>query len=212
MDAFYQHAYKLISSQKAREAFDLSKEDDKIKEEYGKTQAGQRMLLARRLVEGGIRMITPTVPKSLNSFPVIFEAAPDALLGSSLQAFTIRATGEKAPGDLTAPLSDTVHHIEINNEGTYHSHTANRIPTAVTEAVPFSIELESPAVPIVKNGKMVTHLTGQGGILRIDPAPKGELAKPAAKPAAKMKPKPEVADTKAPAKPLSRLEQLRQKK
>jgi hypothetical protein len=59
---------------------------------------------------------------------------------------------------------------------------------------------------------MVTHLTGQGGILRIDPAPKGELAKPAAKPAAKMKPKPEVADTKAPAKPLSRLEQLRQKK
>ena len=96
MDAFYQHAYKLISSQKAREAFDLSKEDDKIKEEYGKTQAGQRMLLARRLVEGGIRMITPTVPKSLNSFPVIFEAAPDALLGSSLQAFTTSRSTTKA--------------------------------------------------------------------------------------------------------------------
>ncbi len=63
-------------------------------------------------------------------------------------------------------------------------------------------------VLVPENGKMVTHLTGQGGILRIDPAPKGELAKPAAK----MKPKPEVADTKAPAKPLSRLEQLRQKK
>jgi hypothetical protein len=60
MDAFYQHAYKLISSQKAREAFDLSKEDDKIKEEYGKNAAGQRMLLARRLVEGGVRFVSLT--------------------------------------------------------------------------------------------------------------------------------------------------------
>ncbi|MEP4809235.1 MAG: DUF1501 domain-containing protein, partial [Luteolibacter sp.] len=60
MDAFYQHAYKLISSQKAREAFDLKLEDNKIKEEYGKTSAGQRMLLARRLVEGGVRFVSLT--------------------------------------------------------------------------------------------------------------------------------------------------------
>ncbi|BDS07874.1 sulfatase [Oceaniferula spumae] len=60
MDSFYQHAYKLISSQKAREAFDLSKESDKIKEMYGKNQAGQRMLLARRLAEAGVRFISLT--------------------------------------------------------------------------------------------------------------------------------------------------------
>lgn len=60
MDAFYQHAYKLISSQQAREAFDLSKEPDKLKEMYGKTQAGQRMLLARRLAEAGVRFVSLT--------------------------------------------------------------------------------------------------------------------------------------------------------
>ncbi|NWK55929.1 DUF1501 domain-containing protein [Verrucomicrobiaceae bacterium N1E253] len=60
MDAFYQHAYKLISSQKAREAFDLSKEPEKLKEMYGKTQAGQRMLLARRLAEAGVRFVSLT--------------------------------------------------------------------------------------------------------------------------------------------------------
>lgn len=60
MDSFYQHAYKLISSQKAREAFDMSAEDDKTKEEYGKNSAGQRMLLARRLVEGGVRFVSLT--------------------------------------------------------------------------------------------------------------------------------------------------------
>jgi hypothetical protein len=60
MDAFYQHAYQLISSQKAREAFDLSAEPEALKEEYGKGPAGQRMLLARRLIEGGVRFVSLT--------------------------------------------------------------------------------------------------------------------------------------------------------
>ncbi len=60
MDAFYQHAYKLISSEKAREAFNLKAEDEKTKEAYGKTAAGQRMLLARRLIEAGTRFVSLT--------------------------------------------------------------------------------------------------------------------------------------------------------
>jgi hypothetical protein len=60
MDSFYDRAYGLISSQEAREAFDLNKEEDKLKEEYGKNQAGMRMLLARRLVESGVRLVTLT--------------------------------------------------------------------------------------------------------------------------------------------------------
>jgi len=51
MDTFYQRAYSLISSQKAREAFDINKEEAKVRDEYGRHAAGQRMLLARRLVE-----------------------------------------------------------------------------------------------------------------------------------------------------------------
>ena len=60
MDKFYNDAYSLISSQEAREAFDMSKESDKVKERYGKNQAGQRMLLARRLVESGVRFVSLT--------------------------------------------------------------------------------------------------------------------------------------------------------
>lgn len=60
MDTFYQRAYGLISSPEARDAFDLSKEDAKIKEAYGANQAGSRMLLARRLVESGVRLVTMT--------------------------------------------------------------------------------------------------------------------------------------------------------
>jgi uncharacterized protein (DUF1501 family) len=50
----------LISSQQAREAFDLSKEPDKLRDEYGRNTAGARMLMARRLVESGARFVTLT--------------------------------------------------------------------------------------------------------------------------------------------------------
>jgi hypothetical protein len=58
MDAFYQHAYSLISSQTAREAFNLKAEPDALKDEYGRNDAGMRMLMARRLVEGGVRFVS----------------------------------------------------------------------------------------------------------------------------------------------------------
>ena len=60
MDTFYQRAYNVISSKDAREAFNLKAEPEAIKEEYGKNQAGMRMLLARRLVEGGVRFVSLT--------------------------------------------------------------------------------------------------------------------------------------------------------
>ena len=60
MDTFYSQAYSLISSEKARGAFDMSKESEKTKEKYGLNSAGQRMLLARRLIEGGVRFVTLT--------------------------------------------------------------------------------------------------------------------------------------------------------
>jgi hypothetical protein len=58
MDTFYQRAYSLISSQKAREAFNIAAEPDKIRDEYGRNAAGQRLLLARRLVAAGVRFVT----------------------------------------------------------------------------------------------------------------------------------------------------------
>ena len=60
MDTFYQRAYGLISSEKARDAFDINKEDAKLRDVYGRNSAGQRMLMARRLVEAGVRLVTLT--------------------------------------------------------------------------------------------------------------------------------------------------------
>lgn len=60
MDTFYDRAYSLISSPAAREAFDIEKETDQVRDEYGRNQAGSRMLLARRLVQAGVRLVNLT--------------------------------------------------------------------------------------------------------------------------------------------------------
>jgi hypothetical protein len=58
MDEFYQRAYALISSPAAREAFDIEKETAATRAKYGTSDAGPRFLLARRLVEAGVRFVT----------------------------------------------------------------------------------------------------------------------------------------------------------
>jgi hypothetical protein len=58
MDSFYERAYALVQSAEAQAAFDITTEPDAIRDEYGRNQAGQRMLLARRLVEAGVRFVT----------------------------------------------------------------------------------------------------------------------------------------------------------
>jgi Protein of unknown function (DUF1501) len=58
MDTFYQRAYGLISSEKARAAFDINAETPKLRDEYGRNAAGQRLLMARRLVESGVRFVS----------------------------------------------------------------------------------------------------------------------------------------------------------
>jgi len=60
MDSFYQRAYDLLSSQHARAAFDLRQEPDALKDRYGRSEAGLRMILCRRLVEAGVRFVSMT--------------------------------------------------------------------------------------------------------------------------------------------------------
>ncbi len=98
----------------------------------------------------GVTMDAPDVPRSVNSFPVVFEAAADAPPGGGLHGFRVRSAGDAPP--LEGRLIDTIHHVEINNQGAYHSVELDRIATAVIQEAPFEIDVEVPATPLVKNG------------------------------------------------------------
>ena len=67
LDSTFQQAYTLMSSQKAREAFELHREPEKVREKYGMNRFGQSCLLARRLIEAGVRFVT------VNMFETVFD-------------------------------------------------------------------------------------------------------------------------------------------
>ncbi len=58
MDHFQQKALDLVTSPEAKKAFDIEAEPEKLREAYGRNVAGQGALLARRLVESGVRLVT----------------------------------------------------------------------------------------------------------------------------------------------------------
>lgn len=58
MDHFYQKAFDLVSSPAAKQAFNLGAEPDALRDAYGRNTAGQGALLARRLIEAGVRLVT----------------------------------------------------------------------------------------------------------------------------------------------------------
>ena len=94
MDADFQNAFKLMTSTKARDAFDLAKEPQNVRERYGMTRFGHSCLLARRLIESGVRFVT------VNTFLTVFDEITWDIHGS--KPFT-SITGMK---EIVAPMYD----------------------------------------------------------------------------------------------------------
>jgi hypothetical protein len=67
LDSTFHQAYTLMSSQKAREAFELHREPEEVRRRYGMNRFGQSCLLARRMIEAGVRFVT------VNMFETVFD-------------------------------------------------------------------------------------------------------------------------------------------
>ncbi len=57
-DEYFEQGYNMVTSAEAQSAFDIEKESDETRDRYGRNTFGQRCLLARRLVEGGVPFVT----------------------------------------------------------------------------------------------------------------------------------------------------------
>ena len=77
LDSSFEQAYTLISSSKAREAFDLTKEPAAMLDRYGRNRFGLSCLLARRLIEAGVRFVT------VNMFETVFNEITWDIHGSA---------------------------------------------------------------------------------------------------------------------------------
>ncbi|MFT4557418.1 MAG: hypothetical protein ACI8P0_002427 [Planctomycetaceae bacterium] len=61
LDEFETQAMTLLTNPKTKDAFDLTKEDDRTRDRYGRNSWGQQLLLARRLVEAGVEVLTSSL-------------------------------------------------------------------------------------------------------------------------------------------------------
>jgi hypothetical protein len=61
LDMFQGQALNLLTSKRAAQAFDLTRESPKTRERYGMNAWGQQLLMARRLVESGVEIVTTTL-------------------------------------------------------------------------------------------------------------------------------------------------------
>ncbi len=57
---FYEQAFRMLSSPAAKNAFNLNLEPDRVRDRYGRNEYGESMLLARRLIEAGVRLVSIT--------------------------------------------------------------------------------------------------------------------------------------------------------
>jgi uncharacterized protein (DUF1501 family) len=94
LDSSFQAAFRIITSEKARAAFDLSKEPKSVRDRYGMSRFGQCCLMARRLVEAGVRCVT------VNTFLTVFNEITWDIHG------TKPFTSIEGMQDIVAPMYD----------------------------------------------------------------------------------------------------------
>lgn len=94
LDSGFQSAFRMMTSTQAREAFELSKEPTKVRERYGMTRFGQCCLLARRLIEAGVRFVT------INTFLTVFNEVTWDIHG------TLPFTSIEGMKNIVAPMYD----------------------------------------------------------------------------------------------------------
>jgi hypothetical protein len=77
LDSNFEAAFRMMTSEQARAAFDLSKEPTEVRERYGMNRFGQCCLLSRRLIEAGVRFVT------VNTFLTVFNEITWDIHGSN---------------------------------------------------------------------------------------------------------------------------------
>ena len=103
LDDNFKAAYRMMTSPQARDAFDLSKEPQSVRDRYGMNRFGQCCLLSRRLIEAGVRFVT------INTFLTVFDEITWDIHGS--KPFTSIA----GMRDIVAPMYDQAYSALIGD-------------------------------------------------------------------------------------------------
>ena len=101
----------------------------------------------------GVTVITGPIDKSVDTVPVVFEAAPDAQLSARAFEFKAKLT---APETANTPsrVEQDIDVAENGNQKSFYSLTENKLAVAVAEEIPVKLTLVQPKVPVLQTGSM----------------------------------------------------------
>lgn len=166
MNSYYQTVFGLMQSPRAKKAFLIGEESEKLRDSYGRTSLGQGALLARRLVEAGVRYVT--VSRGFNTWDHhanIFPSLSDTFLPELDNAFSTLVEDLDARGLLQKTLVIVTGEFgrtpEINNN-LGRDHWANA----------FSLCMAGAGVP---GGQVWGETDENGAYVTKDPVSVGEL-------------------------------------
>lgn len=97
----------------------------------------------------GVKLLVDAAPKELPNVPLVFEAAADAPLGQAIVPLRLLPTD---PKQTVVGRLRQVYDIVRNGNVIYYQGIEDRLPVVVVEAAPYSLEIETPKVPVVQNG------------------------------------------------------------
>jgi len=105
----------------------------------------------------GVKIHWSKMQGSVNQTPVVFEAAANAPQSGTLSELIARPANPKLK--LLSSFSQTAELVKgPPNQSIFHRTTVNRLAVAVTQAVPFRIELVQPKAPLVRNGSLALRV------------------------------------------------------
>ncbi|MBM3728133.1 MAG: DUF1501 domain-containing protein [Acidobacteria bacterium] len=160
MNAYYQTAFGLMQSPRAKKAFDIAQEPEKLRQSYGRNSTGQGLLLARRLVEAGVRYVTVsrgfnTWDHHANIYPLLndtFLPELDDGLAALIEDLDARGLLDETLVIATGEFGRTP---EVNANGG-RDHWANA----------FSLVLAGAGIP---GGAVIGETDSEGGFVTKDP-------------------------------------------
>ena len=108
----------------------------------------------------GITIVAPPMAANMNVMPVVFEAAPDAVLAGALVDFRMKPTDPAL--NIVGRFQNRADFVIAGpGQSLYVWKDVDRLPVAVTDEIPFHLEIVQPNVPIVRNGMMMLKIVAK---------------------------------------------------
>ena len=109
----------------------------------------------------GITVSAPLIDKTVDTVPVVFEAAGDA--ATTAKAFSFKSELTEPPKDVvvTSAIEQSLDIAENGNQRSYYTIQADTLPVAITDEIPVKLDVVQPGVPVLQAGSLVLKVKAE---------------------------------------------------